>query len=146
MAGHMRFGVVHEDIALTHFTIYTGHTVTKVGSIKVSVNYISRLGIKLGILKKKYRNDTLDYLLISPDGLVGKSNNISNNVSISDILETDKLIGMLEIKCISPFHHISCDNKLEWIDDMKTRQWTNSYQIPFVYVIQIALQVIMIYG
>ena len=50
---------------------------------------------------------------------------------------------MLEIKCISPFHHVeAADGTLKWVDDMERRQWTRPEEIPFGYIIQICLQAI----
>jgi hypothetical protein len=50
---------------------------------------------------------------------------------------------MLEIKCISPFHHKENDaGDLTWVDTMEKRQWHKAEEIPFGYIIQICLQAI----
>jgi hypothetical protein len=50
---------------------------------------------------------------------------------------------MLEIKCISPFHHVESESgHLTWVDDMEKRQWSKPKEIPYVYVTQICMQAI----
>ena len=52
-----------------------------------------------------------------------------------------KLTGMLEIKCMSPFHHEeNFRGNLVWAEDMEKRQWYTTEDIPYVYLIQMCLQ------
>jgi hypothetical protein len=133
-AGHMKWGCGYEDPALVHFAVDNRLTVTQVGTIHLPLSYI------LGLTEGYYTDSKIlrhrDYLmtvangahlLVSPDGLVYNG---------------DTLVGMLEIKCISPFHHVEEDGYLSWVDDMETRQWRHPGQIPFVYIVQICIQAI----
>ncbi len=169
MQGHMSAGVINEDVALIHFIHHTHKAVVKVGCIKVTMNYINKLRLKLNILNYLTYTNSTDYLLISPDGLVftpnkkpyeGSEVNLNKkphtgldefpNLQLIEPLkpssimpDKSSIIGMLEIKCVSPFHHQETDDEfLIWADNFADRQWTNSHQIPFVYLIQIALQAI----
>lgn len=143
MLGHMNWGVGYEDPALIHFATELGVGVSQSGTIRIGLDYILALGQQI------YKKDWIDlglqiegqHLLISPDGIVGKPERTGQNgIQTSQYRE---VLGMLEIKCISPFYHIETeDGYLEWTIDMESRQWTEPEQIPFVYVSQIALQAI----
>lgn len=140
MAGHMKWGVGYEDPALVHFAIDNMLSVAQVGTIHMPLNFV------LGLVTK-YVPDLLDHktyieahthgtahLLVSPDGLVG----YPDDGELTEL--STELLGMLEIKCISPFHHIEENGTLSWVDDMETRQWYNAGEIPFVYITQICMQ------
>jgi hypothetical protein len=128
-AGHMRWGVGYEDPALIHFAVQNMLAVTQVGTIKLPLTYITTLAQQHHLEFHSTPEDA--YLLISPDGLVHTPDN------------TNDYIGMLEIKCISPFHHIAFpDDTLGWVNDMESRQWHHPAEIPFVYMVQMALQAI----
>ena len=138
--GHMSWGVKYEDLALIHLGIEEKVGIVQVGAIKVNLSDIIDLG------KHIYKEDWIDlnldienkYILVSPDGIVGKPENVNNYNKMYD-----NIIGMLEIKCISPFHHIAnSDNKLYWCDDLNKRQWFTPDKIPYVYIVQQALQAI----
>ena len=145
MRGHMKWGVGYEDPALIHFAVDNNLSVVQVGTIYTPLSYIISL-------IPEYFNDTEQktlqsliqcltvgdaHLIVSPDGLVGTP----DGGAYTDI--PSELVGMLEIKCISPFHHIEEKNSsLSWVDNMETRQWYTAREIPFVYVIQICLQAI----
>jgi hypothetical protein len=144
MAGHMKWGVGYEDPALIHFAVDNGLTVAQVGTIHLPLNYV--LDISERIFQEKVLRDTRylrdrqasAHLLVSPDGVVGKPDDEVGR----QVLPTE-LLGMLEIKCISPFHHMEeNDLALSWVDDMETRQWFHPGQIPYVYMTQICLQAI----
>jgi len=134
MEAHMAWGVEHENAALLDFTQEKNVSVTKVGVIKVPFGYLSQLLQER--LQTSYpflvtKDDFHLYLLISPDGIVRQKESAQN----------EDPIGMLEIKCISPFHHLpSEDGGVTWVKNLEKRQWRTFGQIPFVYVIQIALQ------
>jgi hypothetical protein len=138
--GHMTWGVKYEDLALIHLGIIEKVGIAQVGSIKVNLIDILKLGQHI------YKTEWIDlkletdekYILVSPDGIVGKPEKkpIYNKMY-------SELIGMLEIKCISPFYHVATnDNKLIWCSDMNKRQWFSADKIPYVYIIQQALQAI----
>jgi YqaJ-like viral recombinase domain len=132
--GHMRWGVGYEDPALIHFAVQNMLAVTQVGTIQLPLEYIIQLAKDTGTLPDEallFPKSTFPaHLLISPDGMVHKPG-------------TTQYIGMLEIKCISPFHHIPFpDNTLGWVEDMQSRQWHHPAQIPFVYMVQMGLQAI----
>jgi len=129
--GHMRWGVGYEDPALIHFAVQNMLGVTQVGTIQLPLEYIIQLAKDTCTLPDAaltFPESTLPaHLLISPDGMVHKPG-------------TTQYIGMLEIKCISPFHHIPFpDNTLGWVEDMQSRQWLAP---TFVYIVQMALQAI----
>lgn len=144
MLGHMNWGVGYEDPALVHFAIHQGVSVAAVGTVRLDLSEIIDLG------KTYFKQDLTGilnvpgvHLLISPDGLVGKPEQSSTLCLNPKTTLHSELIGMLEIKCISPFHHVEIEEEfLEWVDNMDTRQWYNSYDIPFVYIMQIGLQAI----
>jgi hypothetical protein len=144
MAGHMKWGVGYEDPALVHFAVDNMLSVVQVGTIYLPLSYILQMVSEYTPELEshvKYLHETIPstaHLLVSPDGLVGYPDDGSYN----DIPQ--ELIGMLEIKCISPFHHVVDENTsaLTWVDDMETRQWYHAGEIPFVYVTQICLQAI----
>jgi len=144
-AGHMEWGVKYEDAALMTFAMEKKMCVTQVGTIKVPMIYIHSLA-------RDYIEDfasslqfQCEHLLISPDGVVGDPEPCNNSV-LPRGMKTEissKLRGMLEIKCISPFHHLPGDDgKLLWCADMDKRQWHRVLDIPYVYIIQMALQAI----
>jgi len=146
MAGHMKWGVGYEDPALIHFAVDNGLSVAQVGTIHLPLNYVLQMA-NLIFPDNKIITDNIDFLhnvvsetahlLVSPDGVVGKPDSGSYTDSPSELL------GMLEIKCISPFHYMEeIDQTLSWVDDMETRQWFHPGQIPYVYITQICLQAI----
>lgn len=143
MAGHMKWGVGYEDPALVHFATDNKLAVAAVGTIylplsyilELSQSYVPHLKSHCDYLNKVCPSTT--HYLVSPDGLVGFPDDGNSNE-----LPTE-LIGMLEIKCASPFHHVEEeDGTLSWVDDMEKRQWFHPGEIPFVYVVQICLQAI----
>lgn len=146
MAGHMKWGVGYEDPALIHFAIDTGLSVAQVGTIHLPLRYVldmSNLQFPDNIIIRNnvnfLRNTIAEsaHLLVSPDGVVGKPDEGAYGELPSELL------GMLEIKCISPFHYMEeSDQTLSWVDDMETRQWFHPGQIPYVYITQICLQAI----
>lgn len=149
MLGHMNWGVGYEDPALIHLAIEEGVGVSQVGTIRVDLSYILKLGKavfkdRMPPLKLHVDNS---HLLISPDGIVGQPE-APNSVREDGVMQprTDmysKLLGMLEIKCMSPFYHIETDDHfLQWVDDIETRQWHKPQEIPFVYIVQMTLQAI----
>ena len=137
MCGHMKWGVVYEDIALMHFAVENMKCVVQVGTIHVPLDYVLSLNtdteIELPCYPKEY------HLLISPDGVVQTPKAPPGCAEGS----SSSLLGMLEIKCISPFHHKENDaGDLTWVDTMEKRQWYKADEIPFGYIIQICLQAI----
>lgn len=127
--GHMKWGVKYEDVAQIHFSVENNLPVTQVGTVYLPMKYI--LSIMKDYFTEEERNtiqDTVlpsfegEHFLVSPDGLI-------------------EGIGMLEIKCISPFHHVENeDNTLSWAIDMESRQWYDPSEIPYVYITQICMQ------
>ena len=147
MNGHMSWGVGYEDPALLHFAQDLKVCVSQVGTIRVDLSLIIKLG---RIVFKDKLPDTghLEikgkHLLVSPDGLVSKPQSKTAE-EYSHIKTTmpkkSEMLGMLEIKCISPFHYMETNDKfLEWTDDMETRQWWKPEDIPFVYIVQMCMQ------
>lgn len=144
MAGHMKWGVGYEDPALIHFAVDNRLSVAQVGTIHLPLSYIldttERHFIKDKIIQNNIeylRNyDHSCYLLVSPDGIVGEPDDGPPGAL------PDRLLGMLEIKCISPFHYMEEQGTLSWVDDMEVRQWFHPGQIPYVYMVQISLQAI----
>ena len=153
--GHMKWGVVNEDVAATHFAYEQQKCVVQVGCIKLNglqvqqslKDYFLSKSSTSGMYRSwmnsfsfKHRKD-LPFLwhrhfLISPDGVVGKPSNTTTYYS-----HPEKLLGMLEIKCVSPFHHIPEPNgTLSWTCDMMKRHWKTVGDIPFVYLVQMGLQ------
>lgn len=150
MSGHMNWGVGYEDPALVHFAIHQKVSVAAVGTIRLDLEEILELG-RQNCTATHMPLDKLGsgiaipdaHLLISPDGVVGKPEPETvpqDNPSVATEIHRE-VIGMLEIKCISPFHHVEVDGEfLEWIDNMELRQWYKPQEIPFVYIMQIGLQ------
>lgn len=146
MAGHMKWGVGYEDPALIHFAVDNNLSVAQVGTIHLPLSYVLETAMKCFPDNKvveqnvQFIKDTVPdtaHLLVSPDGVVG----LPDGGEYGEL--PTELLGMLEIKCISPFHHVEEDDcTLSWVDDMETRQWFNPKQIPYVYVTQICLQAI----
>jgi hypothetical protein len=146
MAGHMKWGVGYEDPALVHFAVDNGLSVAQVGTIYLPLSYVMDTAIsefcdnEMVTRNVKYLEECLPsttHLLVSPDGVVGEP----DNGPYEDLPKN--MLGMLEIKCISPFHYMEEGNKtLSWVDDMETRQWFHPGQIPYVYITQICLQAI----
>ena len=69
----------------------------------------------------------------------------NSGFNIVPLVLNRKMTSLLSnrIKCISPFHHIAnSDNKLYWCDDLNKRQWFTPDKIPYVYIVQQALQAI----
>ena len=137
-----------KDLEMIHFAVDNMLSVAAVGTIHLPLSYV------LDLIPNYFQCDEKDFLdkiakdlrqtcpkeahlLVSPDGLVGKPDRGEyENLPTS-------LVGMLEIKCISPFHHVEEeDNTLSWVDEMESRQWYHAGQIPYVYVTQICLQAI----
>jgi hypothetical protein len=136
MAAHMKWGVTYEDAALMHFAVENRLCVVQVGTIRVPLSYIYGLNTDTDMDLKPAHPD--DHLLISPDGIVQRPNG-----GHAGLAPGAELLGMLEIKCISPFHHVeAADGTLKWVDDMEKRQWFTPKEIPFGYIIQICLQAI----
>lgn len=143
MLGHMNWGVGYEDPALIHFALEEDVGVIQVGTIRVDLKYILALG--KSIYGKKWiklpKIVEGQHLLISPDGIVGKPEH-KGQKGIQTCFYKD-LLGMLEIKCMSPFYHVeTSDNFLQWVDDIESRQWHFAEQIPYVYIVQMTLQAI----
>jgi hypothetical protein len=145
--GHMQWGVGYEDPALVHFACANMLTVVQVGTVRLPMSFIMKVAQQyltpedFKIVKHAHSllllPDTDEHFLVSPDGVVGEPDG-----GPADQLPL-KLRGMLEIKCISPFHHIeSEDGSLLWVDDMEKRQWHRPGQIPYVYLTQICMQAI----
>lgn len=134
---HMDSGVASEDIAMHHFSKHTGYKVSQIGTIRLSYLEIEEVGQQLcgewesfGEQWDKSLIRAEDYLLISPDGIVYQPPKLGG-----------ERIGMLEIKCISPFHHQTTpDGMVTWAADMTRRMWFSFEQVPFYYVTQMALQ------
>src|SRR3989344_3597409 len=123
-AGHMKWGVTYEDVELLSFVRQKNLCVTQVGTINVSLNYIHGLiPIYFGRRELGLKpSGEAQHLLISPDGVVGHPE--PEGTSEMKTVVSRHLTGMLEIKCISPFHHLpSDDGKLVWCTDMDKRQW-----------------------
>jgi len=158
-AGHMKWGVGYEDPALIHFAVDTGLTVVQVGTIHLPLSYIlgltsetdDLLARNVAYLRGHHCYSETNHLLVSPDGVVGLKELISDGQPDWYQQLPKEIVGMLEIKCISPFHHVEEGREegdktgkgyLTWVDDMETRQWFHPGQIPFVYITQICLQAI----
>ncbi len=144
MTGHMNWGVGYEDPALIHFADHLKVCVSQVGTIRVDLKLIMDIGkliFKDSLPDMSYLEIHGRHLLVSPDGLVSKPEKNDIDGMKTDMPKSKDLLGMLEIKCISPFHHVESDDKyLEWVDDMETRQWWTPEDIPFVYIIQMCMQ------
>lgn len=147
VAGHMRWGVGYEDPALIHFAVDRLVRVAQVGCIHLPLSYLLDLAREqfpaliplIDTLETKDTDGNDKCLLVSPDGMVMACDPAQKNDTME--FNPDELIGMLEIKCISPFHHMpESDGLLSWVDDMETRQWYTPRKIPFVYVTQICSQ------
>lgn len=143
--GHMKWGVGYEDPALIHFAVNNNLTVAQVGTIYLPMSYIIKTIDEylpdneqdiVNQIIRKIPSLMDEHFLVSPDGLVG----IPESEWCYDQLSTE-IIGMLEIKCISPFHHVEEDDgTLTWVANMESRQWYNPGEIPFVYITQICMQ------
>ena len=145
--GHMLWGVGYEDPALIHFACANMLSVAQVGTVKLPMSYIMEVA-KSYLTKEDLKivqsarallpTDTDEHFLVSPDGVVGEPD--TPGTWTTDELPK-KLVGMLEIKCISPFHHVeTADGWLTWVDDMEKRQWHKPKEIPYVYLTQICMQ------
>ena len=141
--GHMQWGVGYEDPALIHFACANMLSVAQVGTVRLPMSYIMQVAeqyltaedLKTVKAARALLPDTDEHFLVSPDGVVGEPDD-----GPEDELPF-KLRGMLEIKCISPFHHVeSEDHSLMWVDDMEKRQWHRPKEIPYVYLTQICMQ------
>lgn len=146
VSGHMKWGVGYEDPALIHFAVKNNLVVAQVGTVSLPMSYMLDIMDQhltpdecdvLMTLVEKHPSIKDKHFLVSPDGIVGRPDN-------GDPGELPKeQVGMLEIKCISPFHHIANDDDtLSWVADMETRQWYRPGEIPYVYVTQTTLQAI----
>ena len=139
MEGHMKWGTVHEDLALFCFAEKYNKCVVQVGTIRVDHKDIKENMEVFYPHLKTPSNDEF-HLLISPDGIV--CNKTKNNYNEEEN-KIENIIGMLEIKCISPFFHLENENNnLIWCDDIEKRQWKTADDIPHVYLIQMALQAV----
>jgi hypothetical protein len=143
--GHMQWGVGYEDPALIHFACANMLSVAQVGTVRLPMSYIMEVAEKylssedFAIVKKANSNLNDAHFLVSPDGVVGEP----DKDSWTEEELPRKLLGMLEIKCISPFHHVeTTDGYLKWVDDMEKRQWHKPKEIPYVYLTQICMQAI----
>jgi hypothetical protein len=143
--GHMKWGVGYEDPALIHFAVENMVSVSQVGTIRVPLSCFITLARKYGVPVDIDLSADPDFnLLISPDGIVSRCppEERGTRKFTADGIPVG-LIGMLEIKCISPFHHVENDDgTLSWVDDMEKRQWYSPRQIPWGYVVQICVQAI----
>ena len=147
MNGHMNWGVGYEDPALLHFAKDHKVCVSQVGTIRVDLSLIIKLGklvFKDNLPNTSYLVVEGKHLLVSPDGLVSKPivKTVDEQLHIRTTMpKKSEMLGMLEIKCISPFHYMESNDKfLEWTDDMETRQWWCPEDIPFVYIVQMCMQ------
>ena len=150
--GHMKWGVGYEDPALIHFACANMLCVAQVGTVNLPMTYIMEVAEKYltredyQIVKEGYNLLPFkdDNFLVSPDGVVGEPDAIGEPDAVGKGNYKKlpfKLVGMLEIKCISPFHHVeSEDNCLTWVSDMEKRQWHKPKEIPYVYLTQICMQ------
>lgn len=151
--GHMNWGVANEDVAAVHFALERKLCVTQVGCICLPGTDIKNLYSKYIQKNKDCRQlmGNIDlteglnwnrHLLISPDGVVGKPEpETRKGASTICTNHSRQLLGMLEIKCVSPFHHIeSEDGYLTWTDEMANRHWSLVGDIPLVYLNQMGLQ------
>jgi len=144
MRGHMKWGVGYEDPALIHFAVDNNLSVAQVGTVYLPMSYIiDNMADYLSDGELEIVNKMIDkfpvikdkHFLVSPDGLVGKP----DTGEYGDL--PTELLGMLEIKCCSPFHHVqNRDGTLSWVDDMEKRQWYHPGEIPLVYIMQICMQ------
>lgn len=136
MKSHMKWGNTYEDAAQLHFSLENNLVVAQVGTIHLPLRFVEKV--------VPYYHPSLSWqpfeekkfhFLVSPDGIVGE-----RDTGGRDQLPTE-LLGMLEIKCISPFHHVDNDNgTVSLTEDMEARQWEYPEAIPFVYVVQMSLQ------
>ena len=142
MEAHMSWGNEYEDLALVCFAEKFNVCVTQVGTIRVDFedihdNYSLYFPDLPELVKKETGIKNNYHLLISPDGIVGKRE--KKNIKYNKM--SKKIIGMLEIKCISPFHHEeNFRGNLVWAEDMEKRQWYINEDIPYVYLIQMCIQ------
>lgn len=142
MEAHMSWGNEYEDLALLCFAEQYKLCVTQVGTIRVDFqdihdNYTIYFPELPELVTNKIANERNYHLLISPDGIVGKRDKKYRNYTKM----SEKLTGMLEIKCMSPFHHEeNFRGNLVWAEDMEKRQWYTTEDIPYVYLIQMCLQ------
>ncbi len=142
MEAHMSWGNEYEDLALLCFAEKFDKCVTQVGTIRVDFqdihrNYILYFPDLPELVKKETGIKNNYHLLISPDGIVGKRE--KKNIKYNKM--SKRITGMLEIKCISPFHHEeNFRDNLVWAEDMEKRQWYTNEDIPYVYLIQMCLQ------
>jgi hypothetical protein len=140
---HMKWGVEHEDVALTHFAIDNNVCVGQVGTIHLpwtsAWEYRSYFNPEDQVVLEtcvKQLENWQQHFLISPDGLVGQADPDTPYDSLPS-----QIIGMLEIKCASPFHHLKNDDEtLSWVANIEKRQWYRAQEIPYVYITQICLQ------
>ena len=129
MEAHMKWGTTYEDLALICFAEQYDVCALQVGTLRVDYFDIHE-NYKLFfpfLPDLKIEDNSNFHLLISPDGIVTNHKN--------------KKIGMLEIKCMSPFYHLENENNnIIWSHNMENRQWTTVDKIPHVYFIQMCLQ------
>lgn len=148
-AGHMRWGNIHEDSAMAHFAVDNDLSVAQVGTIHLPMSFVR------GLCAQYFDNSAVktlrsfdefgkhEHFLVSPDGVVCKEKFTNVEQDDERELESYGIVGMLEIKCVSPFHHVlDDDGTLRWCDDMEKRQWNDPRDIPYVYVSQLCLQAI----
>lgn len=142
MEAHMAWGNEYEDLALMCFAEQYKLCVTQVGTIRVDFedihdNYTLYFPELPELITNKIAKEKDYHLLISPDGIVGKRDKKHKKYTKM----SKNLTGMLEIKCMSPFHHEeNFRGNLVWAEDMEKRQWYTNEDIPYVYLIQMCLQ------
>tara|TARA_Y100000389_G_C17424120_1_gene498505 strand:- start:543 stop:1676 length:1134 start_codon:yes stop_codon:yes gene_type:complete len=142
MEAHMSWGNEYEDLALLCFAEQYKLCVTQVGTIRVDFedihdNYTLYFPELPELVSNEIGIQENYHLLISPDGIVGKRD--KKNINYTKM--SKNLTGMLEIKCMSPFHHEeNFRGNLVWAENMENRQWYNTEDIPYVYLIQMCLQ------
>lgn len=142
MEAHMAWGNEYEDLALMCFAEQYKLCVTQVGTIRVDFedihdNYCLYFPELPELITNKIAKEKDYHLLISPDGIVGKRDKKHKKYTKM----SKNLTGMLEIKCMSPFHHEeNFRGNLVWAEDMEKRQWYTNEDIPYVYLIQMCLQ------
>ena len=145
MEAHMKWGTTYEDLALFCFAEQYKVCVNQVGTIRVDyTNILDNYKLffpSLPFLEQTQEEHHNYHLLISPDGIVGKREKQRSKEDFFKL--SDNIIGMLEIKCMSPFYHLENENgNLVWCQDIEKRQWSKVEDIPFVYLIQMTLQAV----
>ena len=143
-AMHMQWGNVYEDLAQHHFAWNRKLAVGQVGTIHLSMSDIQSqvaLGAILHGDEEQVWWDRASTVapnacfLVSPDGMVGRTPSHSQHDLPNDLL------GMLEIKCASPFNNNpESDGTVGWVADMEKRQWSDARWVSWTYILQLGLQ------